>query len=82
MVLGLTARNRSEEMNGQGKKITDLRRFCQDMNDRDFVVLRLGTNSIYGVGQIVGDYEHCEEFNDIDGWAIAHVRRIRLALEV
>lgn len=59
------------------RKITDLRRFCQGMNDRDFVVLRLGTNSIYGVGQIVGDYEHCEEFNDIDGWAIAHVRRTR-----
>lgn len=59
------------------KKITDLRRFCQDMNDGDFVVLRLGTSSIYGVGQIVGDYEHCEEFNDVDGWAIGHARRVR-----
>ena len=47
------------------------------MNDGDFVVLRLGTSAIYGVGHIVGDYRHCEEFNDVDGWAIAHVRRIR-----
>ena len=59
------------------RKITDLRRFCQDMNDGDFVVLRLGTSSIYGVGQIVGDYEYCGEFNDVDGWNIGHARHVR-----
>ena len=59
------------------RKITDLRRFCQDMNDGDFVVLRLGKRSIYGVGQIVGEYEWRDEFNDVDGWDMGNVRRVR-----
>lgn len=59
------------------KKITDLRRFCEEIKEGDIVVLRLGTKTVYGVGEIVGDYEYNEEFNDIDGWEIAHVRRVR-----
>ena len=58
------------------KKITDLRRFCEVMKEGDLVVLRLGTSEIYGVGQIIGGYEHCEAFNDVDGWDIGHVRRV------
>ena len=58
------------------RKITDLRRFCQDIKDGHLVALRLGTSSIYGVGQIVGEYEHCEEFGDVDGWGLSHVRRV------
>ena len=58
------------------RKITDLRRFCEQMNDGDIVVLRLGTSSIYGIGQIIGEYEWCDSFNDVDGWDIGHVRRI------
>ena len=59
------------------RKNTDLWRFCEEMKEGDFVVLRLGTHSVYGVGQVVGDYEHIEEFNDVDGWDIGHVRRVR-----
>ena len=59
------------------KKITDLRRFCEEMEDGHLVVLRLGTSFVFGVGQILGPYDHCEEFNDIDGWDVAHVRRVR-----
>ena len=59
------------------KKITDLWRFCEEITDGDLVVLRLGTDVVSAVGEIVGDYEFCEEFNDIDGWEIAHVRRVR-----
>ena len=59
------------------RKITDLRRFCDEMKDGHIVILRLGTSLVYGVGEIVDDYEYCEEFNDVDGWAIAHVRRVR-----
>jgi len=47
------------------------------MRDSDLVVLRNGTTEALGVGQIVGDYEHNEEFGDIDGWTLQHVRRVR-----
>ena len=56
---------------------TALRRFCEEMEASDLVVLRLGTSRVYAVGEIVGDYEFHEEFNDIDGWDIGHVRRVR-----
>ena len=46
------------------------------MNDGDLVVLRRGTHAVLGVGEIIGDYEWREAFNDVDGWAIAHVRRV------
>lgn len=59
------------------RKISDLRRFCEQMKDGDIVILRRGTRTVIAVGQIVGNYEFNEEFNDIDGWDIAHVRRVR-----
>ncbi len=72
-------------LDGQSeKKITDLRRFCgvmkyndlEVMKDNHLVVLKLGTNEVYAVGEIVGDYKYNEEFNDVDGWDIAHVCRV------
>ena len=59
------------------RKLTDIRRFAEDMKDGDIVVLRLGTATVMGVGQIVGTYEWCDEFGDIDGWELQHVRRVR-----
>jgi hypothetical protein len=59
------------------KKLTDLQRFCEEMQDGDLVVLRLGTAAVRGVGQIVGPYEWLEEFGDVDGWDLQHVRRVR-----
>jgi len=59
------------------KKVTDLLRFSEEMKEGDFVVLRLGTTDILGVGVIVGDYQWLEEFSDIDGWNLHHVRRVR-----
>ena len=47
------------------------------MQDGDFVVLRTGTTSVSGVGQVVGSYEWCDEFGDVDGWDLQHVRRVR-----
>ena len=65
------------EAGEQERKITDLRRFCDQVNEGDLVVLRLGTRKVFGVGQIVGGYEWCGNFNDVDGWDLAHVRRVR-----
>lgn len=59
------------------KKITDLRRFAEEMNDGDLVVLRVGTSVVLGVGKIVGPYQWTEEFGDVDGWNLQHVRRVR-----
>jgi len=59
------------------RKITDLRRFTEEISDGDLVVLRIGTSIVIAVGEIVGEYDWCEEFGDIDGWDIQHVRRVR-----
>ena len=58
-------------------KIADLQRFCDQMQDGDLVVLRQGTKIVHGVGEVVGKYDHHEEFNDVDGWEIGHIRRVR-----
>ncbi|MBX3456035.1 hypothetical protein [Ferrovibrio sp.] len=65
------------ESDRSSRKITDLKRFCDDMQDGDIVVLRHGTNTVRAVGQVVGAYEYREEFGDIDGWDLQHVRRVR-----
>jgi len=59
------------------RKATDIKRFSEQMQDGDFVVLRTGTASVHGVGQVVGPYEWCDEFGDVDGWDLQHVRRVR-----
>lgn len=59
------------------RKVTDLRRFSEEMKDGDVVVLRLGTSDILGVGIIKGAYEWIEDFGDVDGWDLQHVRRVK-----
>lgn len=59
------------------KKITGLIRFSHKIKDGDIVVLRLGTNQVYGVGYVIGDYEWLSIFSDVDGWDLNHVRRVR-----
>lgn len=53
----------------------DERYFSEDMNAGDIVVLKLGQR-VYGVGEIVGEYQWCDEFNDVDGWELGHTRRV------
>lgn len=59
------------------RKLSDLRRFCEEMREGDVVVLRLGTNVVPAVGIMVGDYAWCDAFGDVDGWDLQHVRRVR-----
>jgi hypothetical protein len=59
------------------RKITDLRRFAEEVADGDLIVLRMGTATVLGVGQVVGGYEWSDEFGDVDGWDLQHVRRVR-----
>src|ERR1700675_1551011 len=44
------------------RKITDLRRFSEDIGGGDLIVLRMGTATVLAVGQVVGDYEWSDEF--------------------
>lgn len=69
-----------EPLRGEGwsaRKISDLKRFCEDISEGDIVVLRLGTNLVPAVGEVVGGYEWCDAFGDVDGWVLQHVRRVR-----
>lgn len=69
-----------QPLQGEGwsaRKLSDLRRFCEDMQDGDIVVLRLGTNIVAAVGVVIGGYEWCDAFGDVDGWVLQHVRRVR-----
>lgn len=59
------------------KKITDLKRFAEEMKDGDLVVLRIGTAKVVAMGQIVGDYTWHDGYGDIDGWNLQHIRRVR-----
>jgi hypothetical protein len=59
------------------RQVSILRRFADDMKEGDLVVLRMGTASVRGVGEIVGPYEWHDAFGDIDGWDLQHVRRVR-----
>jgi len=70
-------RPRLQEGKVSSRKITDLRRFCQQVKDGDIIVLRLGTTDVLGVGEVVGEYTWMEEFGDVDGWDLQHVRRVR-----
>jgi hypothetical protein len=59
------------------QKIADLRRFCESIQDGDIIILRIGTSEVFGVGVVVGEYGWRDEFCDVDGWDLQHVRRVR-----
>ncbi|MCG8804011.1 MULTISPECIES: hypothetical protein [Tenacibaculum] len=63
--------------NWTSRKRTDIWRFAEQMQNGDLVVLRLGTDMVLGVGEIVGEYEWLDCFSDVDGWDLQHVRRVR-----
>ena len=67
-------------MRGDGWTATKagiIKRFAEDMKPGDVVVLRVGTQHIYGVGEIVGDYDFNEAFANVQGWDLQHLRRVR-----
>ena len=54
-----------------------IRRFAEDVKPRDIVVLRVGTQNVYGVGEVVGNYGFSEAFRNVQGWDLQHFRRVR-----
>ena len=59
------------------RKLTNMKLFFETVKDKDIIVLRIGTGAVSAVGEVVGGYEWNDEFGDIDGWDIQHVRRVR-----
>ena len=53
------------------------RRFAEDMKPGDIVVLRVGTQQVYGVGELVGNYDWSDTFSNVQGWDLQHFRRVR-----
>ena len=59
-------------------KIRAVSVFCEEPKEGDLVLLRSGTAKIVSVGIIADDkLHHNEEFGDVDGWSLEHVRRVR-----
>ena len=65
-----------EKLVADGEDSRSIRRFAEEINDEDIVVLKLGTGTIYGVGQVVGKYQWLDCFGDVDGWDLQHTRRV------
>lgn len=58
--------------------IRTIRQFYKAPRWDDIVLLRLGSGEVLAVGEIADDAVlHVEEFGDIDGWRLQHVRRVR-----
>ncbi|REJ68204.1 MAG: hypothetical protein DWQ31_08735 [Planctomycetota bacterium] len=60
------------------RKLTDIKKFCETIQAGDLVVLRVGTQWVYGVGEVVGEgAAWLDDFGDIDGWDLQYVRRVK-----
>lgn len=59
------------------RKVGIIRTFKEDVKDGHLVVLRMGTNEVHAVGEVVGEYQWSSWFGDVDGWDAEHVRRVR-----
>jgi hypothetical protein len=59
-------------------QIRILDRFFNKTKKGDLIILRLGTDEVYGVGIVEEDsYYWYDDFGDIDGWDLQFVRRVR-----
>ena len=66
-----------EQTGDTARKITVIKRFCEEIQDGHLVVLRIGTTSACGVGIVSGQTEWNDYFGDVDGWDLQHVRRVK-----
>ncbi len=66
---------RSQHGHGQERGL--LRRFAQDIEIGDLLLLRTAGDTIAAVGLVAGGYEYLEPFDDVNGWDLRHGRRVR-----
>jgi hypothetical protein len=75
-MLGPGSLGRWEEGHPAYHSEPEVRRFAQTADSRDLVVARHGVSKALAVG-VLGEYDHCEAFDDIEGWDLQHYRRVR-----
>lgn len=54
-----------------------VRRFASEVAAGDVFLLRSGLARIAAVGLVSGDYSYMNAFDDVNGWDLQHVRRVR-----
>lgn len=54
-----------------------VRRFASEIESGDVVLLRTGRATVAAVGIVTGEYEYSSAFDDVNGWDLQHVRRVR-----
>ena len=54
-----------------------IRRFADEAQPGDPVVMRIGTSGVTAVGLFTGEYQHLPQFDDVFGWDLQHARRVR-----
>lgn len=54
-----------------------VRRFASEVVTGDVFLLRTGIATIAAVGLVAGSYEYVNAFDDVNGWDLQHVRRVR-----
>ena len=54
-----------------------VRRFAEELQHGDLVLLRTSIDTVAAVGLVAGDYEYLEPFDDVHGWDLRHGRRVR-----
>jgi len=54
-----------------------VRRFATQPGVGDVVLLRIGCDRVVAVGLIASEYQHLEQFDDVNGWDLQHARRVR-----
>ncbi len=54
-----------------------VRRFASEIAAGDAVILRTGISAIIAVGLVVGEYQYSNAFDDVNGWDLQHLRRVR-----
>ena len=54
-----------------------VRRFASDIREGDVILLNTGASSIGAVGLVTCKYKYLPQFDDVNGWDLRHVRRVR-----
>lgn len=54
-----------------------VRRFAQDIQIGDLILLRHGASSVQAIGIVASEYQYLPQFDDVNGWDLQHARRVR-----
>jgi len=54
-----------------------IRQFAEEVSIGDLILLRQGRSVVRAVGIVASEYQHINQFEDVDGWDLQHARRVR-----